>query len=68
MCAPPRPGKDNLYLVDHISLLRRSLRELTGRDLVDRETSDADAARQLFQAQFVLLSHNRAPDIEIGNG
>ena len=62
MSAFPPPGPDNLYLVDHMALLRRSLRKLTGRDLLDGETTDADAARRLFHAQFALLSHNRAPD------
>lgn len=62
MIALPLPGPDNLYLIDHIALLRRSLRQLTGRDLLDGETTDAEAARLLFQAPLVLLSHNRAPD------
>lgn len=62
MSALPRPDPDNLYLIDHISLLRRSLRKLTGRDLLDRDATDGDAARRLFKAPFALLSHNRAPD------
>ena len=62
MTALPLPGPDNRYLIDHIAILRRSLRKLTGRDLLDGGATDADGARLLFQAPFVLLSHNRAPD------
>ncbi len=62
MSALPRPGPENLHLVDHICLLRRNLRALTGRDLIDAEVTDAEAARLLYQAPLVLLSHNRAPD------
>jgi hypothetical protein len=35
---------------------------LTGQNLVERAVTDADAARLLFHASFVLLSHNRALD------
>jgi hypothetical protein len=56
------PGPENRYLIDHIRLLRRCLRELTGRDLVGGEPTDADAAEAVFRAPFVLLSHNRDPD------
>jgi hypothetical protein len=48
--------------MDHTALLRRSLRELGGRALVEDDLTEADAARQLFHAPFVLLSHDRAPD------
>ncbi len=58
----PHPGPDNLYLVDHVTLLRRSLHRLTGRDLLERDLSDVEAAEWLFDAPFVLLSHNRAAD------
>jgi hypothetical protein len=62
MSSLPCPGPDNRYLADHIALLRRSLRALAGRELCEAGASDADAARQVFHAPFVLLSHNRAPD------
>lgn len=62
IAALPRPGPGNHYLKGHIAILRRSLRQLTGRDLLDGETTDAAAAKLLFQAPLVLLSHNRAPD------
>jgi hypothetical protein len=60
--ALPPPGPKNDYLAVHVALLRRSLRELAGRDLLDHEATPVDAARALFQSPFVLLSHNQEPD------
>lgn len=68
MSALPQPGPENRFLIDHISLLRCSLRALTGRDLVGAQVPDAEAARRLYQAPFVLLSHNQAPDPILGYG
>jgi hypothetical protein len=62
MAVPSPPGEANDYLKDHVALLRRSLREHTGRDLVDPAVADAEAARWVFHAPFVLLSHNADPD------
>ncbi len=58
----PEPAEANHYLVGHLALLRRSYRELTGRDLVDPGLDDTDAARALWEAPFALLSHDTAPD------
>jgi hypothetical protein len=62
MPAPFRPGPGNSYLSPHIALVRRSLRERTGRDLLDRAVTDEEAAATIFHAPFVLLSHNAEPD------
>jgi len=62
MTALPRPGPENRYLAEHVALLRRSLRQLTGGDLVEGNPSDTEAAEVLYQAPFVLLSHNTDPD------
>lgn len=56
------PAHDNGYLADHIELLRRSLRTLTGRDLIDGDLSPAEAAERLYRAPFALLSHDASPD------
>lgn len=58
----PRPGPENLFLLDHISLVRRNLRAYTGRDLIETEVTEAEAARLLYHAPFVLLTHNQEPD------
>ena len=58
----PPPGPGNHYLVDHVALLRRNLRALTGRDLVEGNPSGREAAEILYHAPFVLLSHNADPD------
>jgi hypothetical protein len=56
------PSADNAYLVEHTELLRRSYRLLTGRDLVDQTLAPEKAARELFYAPFVVLSHSSDPD------
>ena len=62
MAFPP-PAPANQYLSEHVALLRRNLRELTGgRDLIEPKATDAETARAIYHAPFVLLSHDRAPD------
>jgi hypothetical protein len=58
----PEPAADNRCLVEHLQLLRDSLRRWTGRDLVAGDASPAEAARQVFEAPFVVLSHSADPD------
>ena len=58
----PEPAPDNDYLPAHADLLIRSYRRLTGRDLVDPGLSPRAAARFLYHAEFVVLSHDTAPD------
>ncbi|NJD07604.1 MAG: MEKHLA domain-containing protein [Methylococcaceae bacterium] len=58
----PRPAAENDFLAGHIGLLRRSFRHWTGRDLVNRRMTDAEAARYVFDASFALLSHDTSPD------
>jgi hypothetical protein len=62
MAAFPRPNQKNRYLVDHITLLRRSLQVCAGRDLVDDGLDDSEAAERIFKAPLVVLSHNAEPD------
>lgn len=56
------PGPANDFLSGHIRLLRTSFRNLLGRELIDPELDDGEAARRLFDAPVVLLSHNADPD------
>ena len=58
----PPPGPENHYLAEHIDLLRRSLRALTGRDLIAGDPSREEAAEQIYRASFAVLSHDTAPD------
>jgi hypothetical protein len=62
MATLPEPSTDNGYLADHVELLRRSLRHWTGRDLVAPELPPAEAARRVFEAPFVVLSHGADAD------
>jgi len=58
----PCPAPENDYLVVHTELLRNSFQALTGQPLIDDALSPTDAARALFEAPFVLLSHNTEAD------
>ncbi len=58
----PAPGPANAYLAEHIDLLRRSLRALTGRDLIEGDPDPAEAAERIYRAPFAVLSHDTAPD------
>lgn len=60
--AASAPGPENAYLAGHVTLLRRSLRQLTGRDLVHSDLAGADAARAVWEAPFVVLSHGTESD------
>ncbi len=66
----PYPTESNGFLADHIGLLRRSYRSLTGRDLIDPGLTDRAAAPALFTAPFALLSHDTQTDpiLTYGNG
>lgn len=56
------PSAANDYLTPHIQVLRDSYRHYLGLDLVDTDLSPAAAARQIYHAPFVVVSHNAAAD------
>jgi hypothetical protein len=58
----PYPDPSNDFLCDHARLLRTSYRRLTGRDLIDSDLEEREAARRLFEAPFAILSHTAGPD------
>ncbi len=58
----PRPDQSNHYLFEHVSILRRSLKRWTGRDLAAPALSAETAARELFFAPFAVVSHTTDPD------
>ncbi len=62
MAAFPRPSPNNRFLLDHVTLLQRSLQLYTGRDLVAGVSMGAQAAEQIFKAPFVVLSHDARSD------
>lgn len=57
-----QPCENNCYLEKHISLLRSSYLKLTGLHLVDPQLSDFEAAEQIFNAPFAIVSHNTDPE------
>jgi hypothetical protein len=56
------PDAANDYHAGHAALLLRSHRYLTGRDLLPPGATPAAAARALYCADFVVLSHNTEAD------
>ncbi|HYE37594.1 MEKHLA domain-containing protein [Methylocaldum sp.] len=62
MTAFPKPSEENSFLADHVAILRNSYRHWTKRELVDPRMNDCEAARYLFSAPFVVLSHDTAKD------
>ena len=56
------PSEANNFLADHAALLIRSYRYWTGRDLVDPALSFVESARALYEAPFIVLSHDTATD------
>ncbi|MGD1907720.1 MAG: MEKHLA domain-containing protein [Leptolyngbyaceae cyanobacterium] len=59
-CSEPSAAND--YLAGHIQLLRDSYRHYLGLDLVDGSLSPVAAARQIYEAPYVVVSHNAAVD------
>jgi hypothetical protein len=62
MTVLPEPHAGNGYLAEHIGLLRRSLRLWAGRDLIASDLPPVEAARRIFDAPFVVLSHGPEAD------
>lgn len=58
----PEPREDNGYLAEHVAILRNSLRHWTGREMVPPRMTDLEAARYVFQAPFVVASHDTSRD------
>lgn len=54
------PTADNHYLADHIQLITSSFQKLLGYPLLDIDNKDLPEC--LFNAAFVLLSHNTATE------
>jgi hypothetical protein len=58
----PEPSAANAWLAPHAALLLRAHRHWTGRDLIDPRLTGTEAARALYHASFVVLSHDTAAD------
>lgn len=55
------PNPNNLFIPEHARLLLDNYRRLTGRELVP-VGDPMQRAKSLYEAGFVVLSHNTAPD------
>ncbi len=61
MTTSMKPGPDNLFFSEHARLLLDSYRRLTGKELVPAGDL-AQRAKALYEADFVVVSHDTAPD------
>jgi hypothetical protein len=62
MTAFPEPSEQNFYLVDHVNLLCESFRQLLKRDLIDPTLNPTERAKAIYDAPFVVVSHDMAAD------
>jgi MEKHLA domain len=58
----PPPDASNQWHAEHVSLLIRSLRRITGVELVPPGVSDAEVAKWLYEAPFAIVSHGIEAD------
>lgn len=56
------PCEQNLFLAEHVDLMRECLRRYTGKDLVDPLINRKEGAREVFYAPFAVVSHNTSED------
>jgi len=56
------PTEDNLFQLEHASMLNSSYRRVLGKNLIADVGSDEQFARALFYAPFAVVSHNTAAE------
>lgn len=59
---PPEPCAANAWLSSHAERLLDAYRHWTGRSLIEPGADPVGTARALYEADFVVLSHDTAPD------
>ena len=56
------PSPANGFQSAHAKVLLSSYRRFVGRPLIDEDLPEAEAARRLFLAPFIIASHGAGPD------
>ena len=54
--------------IAHTQLMLDSYQRYLGRDLISRDGSDEEQAQSLFEAEFVVVSHDKRPDPTLNYG
>jgi len=62
-----QPSEANCYLESHVTRLLRSFNRWTGKNLSDTSLPAVEQARQLFNARFVVLSHDTGSVLNYAN-
>ena len=58
----PYPSEANAFLSNHVRLMLDSYQLFLGKSLMSGADDYMELSRQLYQAPFVLVSHNTNPD------
>jgi hypothetical protein len=58
----PEPSPANFYLADHVSLLCNSYAHYLGKMLIEPITDRFEIAQAIYEAPFVVVSHNSSSD------
>ena len=58
----PYPSEANAFLSNHVRLMLDSYQLFLGKSLMSGADDYIELSRQLYQAPFVLVSHNTNPD------
>lgn len=63
------PLWNHIDWINHTRILLNSFRQFVGRELIDRSGTQAEQARRLFEAPFVVVSHGiqQDPILNYGN-
>lgn len=56
------PAEANHFQIEHARLIKKSYRQLLGKELISEASSDEEFARLLFHAPFAVLTHDTAAD------
>lgn len=58
----PEPAEANLFLAQHVAILRTSLKHWTNRELFNTELDREYYSEQIYRAPFAVVSHDTAAD------
>ncbi len=58
----PEPSEQNWYLIEHVNLLCHSFRHYLGRSLIDSTLDDIEVAKTIYNAPFIVVSHDTSSD------
>ena len=58
----PIPDETNDFLAEYVYLIIKSLKKFKGIELTDSSSSIKEQAQQVFEAPYILVTHNASTD------